>query len=302
MQFYRFLQTPPDVELGNSSYTDTRTLWNIDVHLICTYAFLSNEENRIFAKNNQKYLIKQVREQIFYNITGPNKIQLDSIGLITSIMFYFQRSDVNLRNEWSNYFNWAYNYLPYDITEAPTSGTYSINRTNPNGTITTTLIGPGVNSNGTLTGWFITGDYNIENQKEILINMAILLDGSYRENLLPAGVYNYIEKYTRTSGNSPPGVYCYNYCLNTSLLDLQPSGGINMSRFNSIELEFNTIIPPINSFAQSLVVCDPDTGNIVGINKPTWSIYQYNFNMIYYEERINFIHFLGGNVGLEYAT
>jgi hypothetical protein len=30
-QFYRFLQTPPDVELGPSSYTDTRTDWNADV-------------------------------------------------------------------------------------------------------------------------------------------------------------------------------------------------------------------------------------------------------------------------------
>ena len=34
MQFYRFLQTPPDVELGVSSYLDTRTLWNADIHLV----------------------------------------------------------------------------------------------------------------------------------------------------------------------------------------------------------------------------------------------------------------------------
>ena len=90
MQFYRFLQTPPDVSLGIDSYTDTRTLWNADIHLNCTYCFLSNEESRLFALQEQKYLFKQVREQIFYNVTGPNKIQLDSIGMVSSMMFYFQ--------------------------------------------------------------------------------------------------------------------------------------------------------------------------------------------------------------------
>jgi hypothetical protein len=302
MQYYRFLQTPPDNILGSGSYVDKRVLWNTDIHLICTYAFLSNEEQKVFAKNNQKYLFKQVREQIFYNVTGPNKIKLDSLGMVSSFMFYFQRSDVNLRNEWSNYTNWPYNYLPYDIFQAPTYGTYAIVRTNPDGSTSTVSIGPGVNVNGLLTGWYITGDYNIENQKDILVNLGILLDGDYRENQQPVGVYNYLEKYTKTQGFAQNGLYIYNYCLNTSLTDLQPSGAINMSRFNNIELEFNTIIPPVNPLAQTMTICDPNTGNIVGINKPTWIIYQYNFNMIYYEERINFVEFLGGNVGLTYAT
>ena len=32
MQLYRFLQPPPDVDLKITSYTDTITLWNADVH------------------------------------------------------------------------------------------------------------------------------------------------------------------------------------------------------------------------------------------------------------------------------
>ena len=32
-QFYSFLQTPPDEELGPTSYVDTRTNWNADIHL-----------------------------------------------------------------------------------------------------------------------------------------------------------------------------------------------------------------------------------------------------------------------------
>jgi hypothetical protein len=302
MQFYRFLQTPPTIDLGPTDYVDQRTLWDADVNLMCTYCFLSNEESRVFALQEQTYLIKQVREQTFYNVTGANKIQLDSLGMVASTMFYFQRSDANLRNEWSNYTNWPYNYLPYDIIQASTNGNYEITRTNPDGSTTTVTIGPGVNANGNLTGWYITGDYNVENQKEILVSLGILLDGTYRENLQPSGIFNYLEKYTRTHGNAPEGLYCYNYCNNTNPFDLQPSGAINMSRFTTVELEFNTVVPSLDPQAQSLAICDPTTGNIIGINKPTWRIYNYNFDMYYFEERINMMTFIGGNVGLLYAT
>jgi hypothetical protein len=302
MQLHRFLQPPPDVALGISSYVDTRSQWNADVHLICTYGFLSNDESRIFALNEQTYLIKQVYESIFYNVTGPNKVELNSLGMVASQMFYFQRSDANLRNEWSNYTNWPYNYLPYDLIQAPTNGIYPIFQLDSAGKKIPVLIGPGVNPDGKLTGWMITGDYNSQNAKEILITMGILFDGEYRENMQPAGVYNYIEKYTRTPGNAPNGLYCYNYCLNTSPFVLQPSGAINMSKFNKIELEFTTIIPQLDPLAQVLTICDPITGNIVGINKPTWRIYDYNFNLYYFEERVNVVRFISGNCGVLYAN
>lgn len=296
MQMYRFLQTPPSVDISAmNSYVDTRTIWNTDIHLNCTYCFLSDDEQRVFAKNDQSYLFKQVHENVFYNVTGPNKVQLDSIGLVANWMFYFQRSDANLRNEWSNYTNWPYNYIPNDLVLAPTSGTYTL----PDGTIT---LGPGVNPNGHLTGNMITGIYNIQNEKDILVMLGIQLDGQYRENLQPVGVYDYIEKYTRTSGAAPPGLYCYNFCLHTDPMDLQPSGAINMNRFNLIELEFTTITPPLDPLAQSLTICDPDTGDIIAVNKPTWRIYDYNFNLYLMEERLNVVTFVGGNAALMYAT
>ena len=301
MQFHRFLQPPPDLTLGIDSYLDIRSLWNADIHLNCTYCFLSNDEERLFALQEQKYLFKQVHEKIFYNVTGANRVEMDSLGMVSSYLFYFQRSDVHLRNEWSNYTNWPYNYLPRDITMAPTAGNFPISRNN--GTTTQVVnIGPGVNVDGSLTGWMLTDHYSPENEKNILVDLGILLDGSYRENLQAAGIFNYIEKYTRTLGNGPDGLYCYNFCLHTSPLDLQPSGAINMNRFTKIELEFNTIVPPLDPLAQSLTICDPQSGNIIGINKPTWRIYDYNFNLYLFEERINEIHFIGGNCGLMYAT
>ena len=299
MQMYRFLQTPPDETLGPTSYVDIRTNWNADINLMCTYCFLSNDESKLFAKNEQKYLIKQIYEKPYYNITGQNKIQLDSIGMITSWMFYFQRSDANLRNEWSNYTNWPYNYMPLDIIPAPSDGNYP----NPDQTPPAPpFIGPGANPDGTLSGLMISGIYNPQNQKNILVGLGILLDGQYRENLLPAGIYNYIEKFTRTDGFAPDGLYCYNFCVETSPYSLQPSGAMNMSRFTNVEFEFTTISPPVDPYAQVLTICNPNTGEIIGINKPTWRIYDYNYDLYLMEERVNMVIFVGGNAGLLYAT
>jgi hypothetical protein len=302
MQFYRFLHPPPDISIGYDSYADQRSIWNTDIHLNCTYCFLSNEEERLFALQEQKYIIKQVHERIFPNVTGPNKVELDSLGMIANWLFYFQRSDANLRNEWSNYTNWPYNYLPLNVIQAPTAGSYTVYRTDSSGSFIPVNIGPGVNPDGNLTGLLINQTYNPQNTKLILVAMGILLDGSYRENIQVAGVFDYIEKYTRTSGNAPSGLYCYNFSINSNNSDIQPSGAINMSRFTQIELEFTTIIPPLDPLAQSLTICDPESGSIIGINKPTWRIYDYNFDMHLFEERINVIHFIGGNVGMVYAT
>ena len=300
MQFYRFLQTPPDETLGPTSYVDTRTNWAVDINLNCTYCFLSNDESEIFAKNEQKYLFKQIHERPYHNVTGPNKVDIDSLGMVISWMFYFQRSDANLRNQWSNYTNWPYNYMPYNIQPALEGGDVPNNC--PDTSLNNTTIGPGQNPDGTSTGLFLTGVYNPQNIKGILIAMGILIDGQYRENVLPVGVYNFVEKYTRTSGNAPPGLYCYNFCLDTNQMNVQPSGAMNTSRFTNIQFEFTTITPPVDPYAQVLTICDPTTGDIVGINKPTWRIYDYNFDMQLFEERVNMVTFVGGNAGLMYAT
>jgi len=297
MQFYRFLQTPPDENLDAISYIDTRTIWNANINLNCTYIFLSNDEAEVFAKNEQKYIIRQIYETPYYNITGQNIIDLDSIGMVISWMFYFQRSDVNLRNQWSNYTNWPFDKIPFDIVPAPVSGFYP----NPDTTSSFDTLGPGTNPDGTPSDLYVTGVYNPQNIQYILVALGILLDGQYRENMLSEGVYNFVEKYIRTAGNAPNGFYCYNFCLNTCPFETQPSGAMNMSRFTNVQFEFTTITPPIDPYAQVLTICDPNTGDIVGINKPTWRIYNYNFNMYLIEERINMVIFVGGNAALLYA-
>ena len=129
-QFYRFLQPPPDISLN---YSDLRTNWDADIHMLSTYCFLSEDEVKVFALKEQKYLIKEVHEYSFKNITGSNRVELDSRGMVSNWMWFFQRSDVDLRNGWSNYTNWPYDYLPYEIQQADVCGNYVLPPCYPGG-------------------------------------------------------------------------------------------------------------------------------------------------------------------------
>ena len=52
-QMYRFLQTPPSTDLTSGNYSNKLNTWNADVHLMSTYCFLSEEEQKKFAAQDQ---------------------------------------------------------------------------------------------------------------------------------------------------------------------------------------------------------------------------------------------------------
>jgi hypothetical protein len=282
-QMYRFLQSPLTSNiLDEEAYNNTFNTWNSDVHLLCNYAFLSKEESKQFAQEDQVYLVKEVISYNFQNISGTQKIKLEnSTGMVSSWMWFFQRNDANMRNEWSNYTNWPYRNLPADVTLA-----------------TGTLVS---DMDGTNTGLFISGPLQSANIKEIMISMGILLDGKYRENTLPRGVFDYIEKYTRTNSFAKEGLYCYQFCLDTNPNTYQPSGAMNLGKFKNIELEFSTLIPEIDKIGSNYQILCDDAGNAVGINKSSWKLYEYTYNLVLFEERYNIISFIGGNCGMLYA-
>jgi len=290
-QMYRFLQTPPAVILDVDAYVNHTKTWNADIHLLATYCFLSKDEAALFAMQDQVYLVKDVFEYKFNNVTGSSKVKLNSNGMIANWMMTFQRNDAHLRNEWSNYTNLAYTDIPTStLSFAPQSSVDTLSG-----------YGPGINPSTLNTGYLITGKYNVENHKDILETMGIVLDGEYRENTLMRGVFDYIEKYTRTQGSAKDGIYCYNYGLSTDPFNQQPSGALNLTRFRTIELEFTTYVPIFNVNNSINVLCDL-TGAAIGIShSPSWRTYDYNFDLTVFEERYNVISFIGGNCGMLYA-
>lgn len=273
-QMYRFLQTPPSTDLASANYANQDQTWNADIHLVATYCFLSKSEQELFAAQDQVYLVKDIMEYDFYNVTGTSRVKLQSSGgMVSSWMWYFQRNDAFLRNEWSNYTNWPYqNAIPSNLIIDPVSGLP------------------------------VTGAIAPANQRSIMETMGIVLSGDYRENTFPRGIYDYVEKYVRTPGTAKEGLYCYNFCLQTDPREYQPSGAMNMSRFKNIELEFTTMTPPLDpSGSEQLVACDYAGQPISVTTKPSWALYSYNYNIHVFEERYNILSFIGGNCGMMYA-
>jgi hypothetical protein len=289
---YRYLQTPPSDDISPINYPTKMTGWNADIHILANYCFLSKEEILTFTGEDQIYLIKDVTEYNYENVTGTKKVKLQTTGMVANWMWYLQRNDVFMRNEWSNYTNWPYRNIPQNITSASQFPA-------PNSTLGIGK-GPLLNPDESNTGIFVSGIFNVENQKEILETMGILFNGEYRENVLTREVFDYVEKYTRTAGFTNNGLYCYNFCLNTDPHEYQPSGAVNMSKFKSIELEMSTYVPQIDTVNSNYQVqCNAD-GSVI-INAASWRLYEYNFNMKLFEERYNVLSFIGGYCGLLYA-
>lgn len=298
---YKFLQSPPSERITSNVYKTNLQTWNADVHLLATYGFLSNDESILFAKEDQVYLVKDIVQYKFLNITGSKKVEIPTNSMVSNWMFFFQRNDVNMRNEWSNYSNFPYFSLPSNLIHAPRDISPNVN-VGVTDLSSILKYGPAANPNNTNTGLYITGDFSADNKQEILETMGIVIDGNYRENIMPSGVFNYVEKCVRTNGGAPDGLYCYNFCLNTSPFVYQPSGAINMSKFKTIELEFTTYVPPFDLEGSNFEVVCNTTGVPIGIsNKPNWKLYNYNFNLTLFEERHNILSFINGNAGMMYA-
>jgi hypothetical protein len=351
-KFYYFLKEPPPDSFAirangaansveYSHYKPFQTDWFADIHLMATYAFLSDGEVRKFANECQSYLIREVHEQTIYDLIGPYKRVIDSLGLVVSWMWFFQRSDVRERNQWSNYSNWAYDNV---VPVPPTLGTrwdfwkllaefdpalYAVECARYSAPDVSwieigipALVNPGI-CHGLVPYpepcpavcphidytnlLYNTGQLHIENTKDIMIRWGLYLDGMVRETTMDAGVTNYIEKYVRTAGGAKSGLYCYNFCLNTDPFQFQPSGAINLSKFNRVEWEFETIEPVDASSVSVSVTCDvcgnfiPGDADLpiprpagyepapISADKGYWKTYKYYYNLHIMEERYNIL-------------
>jgi len=356
-EMYNFLQTPPEnCPINACHYNNDVKIWNADIHLITTYVFLGEDERRLFATQSQEYLVHDIHETTFEGISVNEVLDLKSMGLVSSWMWFARRDDAYKRNQWTNYTNWEYDDIMPSPSRIPPILDASFNATshlmtpNPKSNvlpqgyipppihiIAANLVKPyniipiwkeqGSSSifnlplvkqpvenpfynywggNNRPFGFSTTGVYTVKNTKNIMTTAAIIVDGKYRENLMDDGIYNYIEKYMRTSGSGKDGLYCYNYTLDTNPRNIQPTGSINYSKFTKIELELTTISPPINENNTFNTICRTDertnTRELIGVEQNKHSHYKYRFDIIFMEERYNIIKFIGGNVGLVFSN
>lgn len=288
-QLWRFLQAPYDKTADTSKYNKNIFDWNADIHLMGTYVFLGQDERRVFAAKDHKFLYKQIYTYDFFDVAGSKIVEIESKDMVSNYMWRFRRSDAYLRNDWSNYTNWPYK----DIIPQSTGPINDSELPNPAYHQFTGNIGSTQEINGSI----VSEDYPV-NLKNILLELGISMDGIYREKVLDAGVYQYIEKYMRTTGASKDGLYCYNFCLDSNRRVYQPSGAMNVNKFKKVFFEFNTVEVPIDSSGNNVeYICDLN-GNAIGFRKTSAVLNQYNFDLRIFEERYNIINIQGGRIGL----
>jgi hypothetical protein len=300
-QLWRFLQPPPTntacvskaSDAEENGYNITLNDWDANIHLISTYIFLDKEEQRVMATNNHNILFKQIHTFDFFDIAGSHIVKLESKDLVSGYMWRFRRSDVKNRNEWTNYTNLLYNGIPGKFLEEFDNDK---------------MVEYGIEPTTYKKGWdsaYITGNvdnYVHKNTKNILLDLGIILGGVYRENIFDSGVYNYVEKYNKTSGNAKDGLFCYNFAINNERKEYQPSGSMNLNRFKTIDFEFNTILPeqnPAGSIEE--FICDA-SGNPIQFRKNLASLYNFTYDLRMFEERYNVLMIQSGRCGLLHAT
>jgi hypothetical protein len=233
--------------------------WNMNPRLQCTYIYLTDEERKLFASKKLEYIVRQVQEFNFSGINSRQKLELDAHSLVSRIVWYAQRSDWYYRNDYTNLLNWKYTESekrPYARTtnlSLPSSG----------------VLIPGAN-------------------KYILNSAKILCGGNEIFEEKKADYFSDIIPYKSCYGNASPYVangllaslsnypiYVFSFALNASST-IQPSGTINLSRINLVDLEINPYPIPLDAN------------------------YTYNFNV--YVESLNFLEISSGLGGMKYSV
>lgn len=85
--------------LLDTDYKNKVSSWNADIHLISTFGFVTEEEFKVFAKEDQSYLIKTVKEDTVQQITGTSRYRLDpTVCLLTGCGFSDETMPMNVTN------------------------------------------------------------------------------------------------------------------------------------------------------------------------------------------------------------
>ena len=348
--------------IDEASYLSTQSVWYADAHLICNYAFLSEEERKVFITRPQKYLIKSIEEMDFFGLQQNNLLKINNQGLVTSLMWFFRRSDYIYFNNFSNYTNWRNKSLPFkgvtnqiskffDLNlneylnnllsnQIETSGyganylstslkniLYNITTIYTNNIdisnsetnlklnekyydlelydiswqkyiITNSLVlkNNQLNFGFLANPYLMSGPFKKQNEKNIMKNLSILLDGFDYDNSFPPGVFNFIEQYGANIGSGKEGLFCYNFNLKNDAFKYQPSGYINLSKYAKVTLNVDLLQPVKNENIEVVFYVDPNNNEIVGINSPNVNIFKFDYEMHFIQEKLQLITFENGNI------
>lgn len=118
--------------------------------------------------------------------------------------------------------------------------------------------------------WF---DYLDQNEK-IMESAKIVFNGLDRIDDKDESYYNYVQPFQHHTGNTKDGLYLYSFAMNPE--EYQPSGSVNASRINTIQLQMKT--------------------------RPLPSSSSYSYDSVFYIVSHNFLRISSGLAGVVYNS
>ena len=247
--------------------------WGFSPTLEIKYIYLDKEERKVFANIEHEYLIEQVVRRVQNGIVGENTFEVKLYHPLKEIIVVTKRDDVESYNEWTNFTN------SESILQS-NNDSVNLNRWNkcvytPEGKC------------------IITHHDNIVQKgfSDILVNMEIKMNGLTRQGNRYYSYYKYIQPYeAHTSKAETRGIYVYSFCLNNE--SYQPTGCMNASRINKIELHVKTRIPYMYT-----ELLDTTT-----FPKPSDQTYLWKYNFIIYAVNFNVLRISSGMGSIQFAN
>jgi len=246
--------TSHDSQTSVSSY-------DINPNLEVEYIFLDRDERKRFALSEHQYLIHQVqyREDTIAPSTIDSEVtkDLDMTHPITELVWIARRGDHEDANIWHNYTNWATTLDPLRTY----TGTID---SNPYGSHSLTA-----------------QDNSSYLEQNIIVNSVLKLNGFERFATKSWEMFNLVNNYQHCERIPTVGINTYSFALAANN-PKQPSGSINFSRFNTIELR--------NTYNKK---CSKD---IFGTTDA------YNYRLMVFGRNINVFRIIGGMSNIEFSN
>ena len=133
-----------------------------------------------------------------------------------------------------------------------------------------------------------------------MVNWGLYCNELVREDILPYGINNNIENYLKVEGDPDDGIYSYNFNIEKNS-SLNPSGAMNMMKFNNITFEFTTIDPyremsSVINTNNINEIFDENNETKYCLDESAYRDLDYNYNLHIMEERYNILQFSNGIV------
>jgi hypothetical protein len=266
--------------------------WNQNTFLDVKYAFLDNPERRIFAAAVSEYLITQPERLVFTGLSGGNnREQIDFFHPVKEMIWVFQRDDVFVRNQWSNY------------TTLPNSEDFArwLELLKGSELATTLGLNPtpigGIQLPSGLTVDQFVDFFNCTDIDKLWKTDIIAFDqyvnifyyGKFifnqhdRQEQKPYFYYAYQEPYNAHTSTPDASKQIYNMSFADKPEMVQPSGTANFARFQKAEFQFQ--LKDRTPKPASGCVATPEL-----------------YDLYFYVRQINVLRFMNGLAGLVFAN